>query len=312
MALSEDDLRGLSAVERETLLAAEADDTDGDIAQELSGVRTTPVAGTETNDDEAVTTAEEDAAAAAAATAAAAKTTPAAGEGEAAATTEEEEADTRVRNAPADIADQRKTLNAQEDESMQKLLDGEITQEEHAKVKNEVREKLDALLVAEASDKAVQNLEHAAMMKLYNTDLKSTVALGKAAGIDYLDGDTKKQFDRAVVMFSNEFAEQGIYDKPGNLVNSRAALAEAHAYMMRRAGKAAPAPTAAQATAAAAAVRPAPDRSKLGITLAAVPAASDPRISSKFAHLEGITNPAQLERELAKLSPAEQEEYLGA
>lgn len=329
MAISEDDLRGLSAVERETLLAAEADDTDGDIAQELSGQRAAaaPAAGAAAAaGEEAETTAEEDAAAAAAAATAAAAaaaggegagTQQAAGEGgEGTIEAEVEEPDPAPsRAAPADITEQREALNKREDESMQKLLDGEITQEEHAKTKNEVRAALDALLVAEATDKATEKIQHDAMLKTYQGDLRETIKLGKAVGLDYKDEKLGPQFDRAVRMFSQELAEQGIYDSPGNLANSKQALADAHAFMMMKHGKTpAAAPAAAPAPAAktpAAAPRPPADRSKLPPTLAGVPTAADARITSEFAHLEGITEPAALERELAKLSPDAQERYLG-
>ena len=116
--------------------------------------------------------------------------------------------------------------------------------------------------------------------------------------------------------------ESGIYDvwerrstgrlkvstRPGNLANSRQVLAAAHAYMLRRHGKAAPAAASPAAGAAPAKPgrgkeRPPPDRSKLGVTLAAVPAAADARITSEFADLDGIETPAKLERELPMLSP---------
>src|SRR4030095_2839552 len=194
---------------------------------------------------------------------------------------------------------------------MQKLLDGEITQEEHAAMKNEVRAKLNELLVLEATDKATEQLQRNEMLKAYNADLKATVKLGKAAGLNYTDEAAGKQFDRAMCMFSQQFAEDGIYDTPGNLANSKQALAEAHAYMLRRNGKAAPA-AAAPAAPAKGKERPAPDRSQLGVTLAARRTAAHAGITSEFAHLEGITEPAALERELAKLTPEQQERYLGA
>lgn len=328
MAISEDDLRGLSAAEREALLAV--DETDEDLVQELgtgAAAAPAPAAAPAAPAGEAdETTEEEDAAAAEAAAADAPAPAPApaaaaapaadAGQAEGAAAEEEAEEVSLRRAAPEDIDDQRKALNAREDESMQKLLDGEITQAEHAATKNEVRAALDKLLVAEATDRAAENIERSAMLKDYNADLRETVKLGKAAGLDYTDETIGTQFDRAVRMFSKELSEQGVFDKPGNLANSKQALQEAHAYMLRRNGKAAPAPAAAGTAAAPAApaktARPAPDRSALPPTLAAVPTATDARITSEFAHLEGITEPAALERELAKLTPDQQERYLGA
>lgn len=305
MAFDEEQLRGLSANEREALMEAEDDE---DVIRELGG------AGDDAprqNRSELSTEKEDpDAEADAAATAAAQP------EGIVAEVEADEDdapaAPTLV--APSDIAEQRAALNAREDESMQKLLDGEITQEEHATTKNEVRAKLEELIVAQATDSATQAIERNAMMKDYTQDLRETVKLGKAAGLDY-KGDEKlaAQFDRAVRMFSNQFAEEGLYDAPGNLANSKQALAEAHAYMLRRHGKAAP--SAAQTPAAPATPakgpRAAPDRSQIPPTLSQAPAAADARITSEFAHLDGINEPAELERQLARLTPEQQERYLG-
>src|SRR4030095_1172464 len=212
MAISEDDLRGLSAVEREALLSVDEDDED--VAHELGQSADAPRAPR--TEPELETDPEDEAAAAAAA---AATTPPAEGkraDPPAGIQSEvEEEPDTDLapmRNAPADIEDQRTALNQREDESMQKLLDGEITQEEHAAVKNEVRAKLNELLVLEATDKAAEQIQRNEMLKAYNVDLRATVKLGKAAGLDYTEDAAGKQFDRAVRMFSQQFAEDGIYD----------------------------------------------------------------------------------------------------
>ena len=228
MAISDEDLRGLSAAERTALL--EVDEDDEDLVRELGATgapaaapaptaATTTVAG-----EEAETTEEEDAAAAAEAAASAPAAAPApaaasapAGEGGEA---EEEVTELELRRAaPDDIEAQRTALNAREDESMQKLLDGEITQAEHAATKNDVRAALDKLLVAEATDRAAENIERSAMLKDYNADLRETVKLGKAAGLDYTDETVGTQFDRAVRMFSKELSEQGLFDKPGMPMN---------------------------------------------------------------------------------------------
>lgn len=337
MTISEDDLRGLSAVEREALL--NDPDEDGEIALQLNGkapadAAATPTArdlehpaGGEEEDDDPAAAKPPAAALAPAAAPGAAPAAPAAKEegaegGEGDADGEDDDdlpTQPTARATPADIDEQRKTLNAQEDESMQKLLDGEITQEQHAKVKNEVRAKLDDLLVAQATDRAADAIAQQQMMQAYNVDLKAVMKEAKVAGLDYKDAKIGAEFDRAVRMFAGDAAERGLSDVPGNLAASKFALAEAQALMFRRHGKAVPSPTAAPAPAAAkpaaapaAKERPAPDRSKLGVTLAGVPAAADASISSEFAHLEGITEPAALERELAKLSPEAQERYLGA
>jgi len=321
MPISEDDLRGLSANEREALLAD--DDADGDIARELghapraAAPAAAPAApGSETETDE-----EEDAAAAAAALAAA--PAPAASPAAAPATgdpaTEEEgdEDDAPAppeRATPDDVAEQRKSLRAEKAEAMKQLLDGEIDQAAYQAIEDKVQDALDVLVRAEASDQAREGIARDAMMRDYTADLKATVKLGKASGLDYTDPKLGPRFDRALKMFSTELSEQGVFDTPGNLANSRQALAEAHAYMLRGAGKPAPAPAAGAPAAPApapAGPRNAPDRSKLGVTLAGVPTAADARITSEFAHLEGISEPAALERELAKMTPEQQERYLG-
>lgn len=326
MTISEDDLRGLSAAERQALL--DDPDDDGEIALQLGGTAPAgaPAApsardlerpkGGDTDDDDAAPPA---AAPTAAPPAGAPAAAPAPADGEGAGADDDDDAPPApaARATPADIDDQRKALNAREDESMQKLLDGEITQEDHSKVKNEVRAKLDDLLVAQATDRASDAIVQQQMLQTYNVDLRATMKEAKAVGLDYKDAKIGVEFDRAVRMFANDAAEQGLQDLPGNLAASKFALAEAQALMFRRHGKAAPAgaaPAAAPAAAAPAAAkeRPAPDRSKLGVTLAGVPAASDAAITTEFAHLDGITEPAALERELAKLTPDQQERYLGA
>ncbi|CAN7469764.1 hypothetical protein LJR175_003140 [Variovorax sp. LjRoot175] len=324
MAISEDDLRGLSAVERETLLAAEADDTDGDIARELgqpaprddaapAKAAVVPGDGVEDPDDEA-------AAAAAAAAPAAAPATQKEGEKPTTEQPTEEELEPDApphRSTPADIDDQRKALRAEKAEAMQKLLDGETTQAEYQAVEDRVQDKLDALLRAEASDQAAVSIDRAGMMRDYNADLRDTQKELKAAGLDCKgDEKLKSEFDRAVRLFAQEAEEDGLSDAPGNLAASKRALDEAKALMLRRHGKAAaaaPAPApAATTTTKAPGPRPAPDRSKLPPTLAAVPVAGDARITSEFAHLEGITDRAEMERALAKLTPEQQERYLDA
>jgi len=313
MTISEEDLRGLSAIEREALL--NDPDEDGEIALQLGAADTSAVphardleypGGGESEEDGS------DAARDAVATAASSSAPAADREGD----DDDMRAAQPERATPADIDDQRRELNAWEDESMEKLLDGEISQEEHAKVKNEVRARLDDLLMAQATDRASDVIVHRQMLEAYNVDLKATMKEAKVVGLDYRDAKLGTEFDRAVRMFAGDATEQGLQDLPGNLAASKFALAEAQALMFRRHGKV----TQAGATSAAAPAathtsakeRPAPDRSKLGVTLAAMPAASDAAITTEFAHLDGISEPAALERELAKLSPEAQERYLGA
>ena len=84
------------------------------------------------------------------------------------------------------------------------------------------------------------------------------------------------------------------------------ALKDAVDYVLRRHGKA-----SAPAAPTPASRKPSPpDRSTFPPTLAAVPAAADATITSEFAHLDGLQG-ASLERALARLSPEQQERYLG-
>jgi hypothetical protein len=53
------------------------------------------------------------------------------------------------------------------------------------------------------------------------------------------------------------------------------------------------------------------DRSALPPTLAGVPAAADASVGSEFAHLDGLEGTA-LEKALARMTPDQQERYLGA
>ena len=326
--LTDEDLRGLSENERAALLEAAEDDEDGDVAAAFgkAPAAAAPAPAAPGGEEAATDAEDEEAAAAAAAAAAPAAPAPApaapapapaadAGAPAAAPAADDEPAPDvpPPRATPADIEDQRKALNTREDESMQKLLDGEITPDEHAKVKAEVRKSLDDLLLAEATDKATAAVEMRQMMAEYRTDLGATMKLGKAAGLDYSEkADTGKEFNRLVRMFSTDLLEQGIEDRPGNLANSREALKQAHQMMLVRHGKAAREPAPAPAPAAAPpAARGAVDRSKLPPTLAGTPAAADATIAgNKFTHLNAITDPAELERELAKMSPADQEAYL--
>ena len=114
--------------------------------------------------------------------------------------------------------------------------------------------------------------------------------------------------------------DRGLTDAVGNMAASRDALAEAQALMLRRFGKSAAAAPAAAAPGAAPAAAPtappvrkpaAADRSALPPTLAGVPAAADASVGSEFAHLDGLEGTA-LEKALARMTPDQQERYLGA
>lgn len=219
-------------------------------------------------------------------------------------------------STPADASDQRKTLRAERAAAMQKMIDGEISAEEFSNKDADIQDKLDALARAEAVDQARVQIAQDTMLGEYRSELKATIKLAKEAGladIDSADSDNGKAFDRALRMFGQEAAERGLVDVPGNLAASKEALAEALALVMRRNGKT-PAPESKpdqEAAKPAAKQRPPVDRSKLPPTLATAPAALDASVGGgEFAHLANLEGPA-LERAVAKLSPEQMERYLG-
>lgn len=321
MAISEEDLRGLSAAERESLLSVE--DGDEDVIHELrtGGEAPSPSPSPSPAPDPApdpdpapVDTTKSPAPPASAPPASAPAPDPAAND--------DPESIQQVqipRATPTDAAAQRTNLRAEQSASLQKLMDGEISQEDYNKANSEVQDKLDALVRAEAIDQARDSVSRDTMMQDYSKELNSVQKEVRVAGLDLAanDGALGKDFDRAVKMFAQEAMDRGLTDKPGDLAASKAALQDARDLILRRHGKLAPAAQApAVAPAPMQAPAPAPrqpapaDRSKFPPTLANVPAAADATIASEFAHLEGLDVPA-LERALAKMTPEQQDRYLG-
>lgn len=311
MPLTEDDLRGLSAVERETLLSMQDEDEDDDIGQEL-GVTARDALAAELDDgaaDEPVAVP-------------AAKTTEPAEPVESDSTAEPATTDNadpaglndepaplgQHRETPDDVAEQRLALRGEESAAHTQLMDGEITQEAYQEVRNRTQDKLDDLLRAEASDQARRSMERDAMYAQYDSDLKAIVTGAKAAGLNYADPKMAPEFDRLIRMFCKEAEEQGLVDQPGRLAVSQYALKHANDLMMHRHIKVAPTPVVDPKKHTG--PRPPADRSVIK-TLANLPVASDASIGSEFADLEGLEGSA-LEKRLARLTPDQQERYLGA
>lgn len=311
---TEEELAGLSEVEREALRDLDEDDEDvrgpvgGDGGAD-AGTATDPADPTNPTDP-----ADDDAGAAPGAGNVAGA--PGAADGSAAPELDPEPPvpATLQPVTPEDADDQRKTLRAEKATALQQLLDGEIDQEKYQEVEARVQDKLDDLARASAVDMARTQLQRDSMLAEYTQQLAAVQKELKAAGID-LDGDAGPQLDRAIRLFAQEAGERGLTDTAGNMAASRDALAEAKALVLRRFGKAEAAAPAAGAAAAApkpAARRPAPpDRSTLPPTLAGVPTAADAAVGSEFAHLESLEGTA-LERAIAAMTPAQQERYLGA
>ena len=321
---SEEDLAGLSEAEREALRDLAEDDQD-----------LQPPAG-ESDEAGAATAAaaadEDESAAAAAAERPAEGAAP--GANEAAAGAEAGGADDDGADAdapapaaiqpvsPADADEQRTALRAEKATALQQLLDGEIDQEAYQEVESRVQDKLDDLARAAAVDMARTQMQQDAMMQEYGQHLGAAQKELKAAGID-LSGEAGAQFDRAIRLFAQDAIDRGLTDAAGNMAASRDALAEAQALMLRRFGKSAAAAPSTPAAAPAAGAPSAPpaasgtrkpaavDRSTLPPTLAGVPAAADASVGSEFAHLDGLEGTA-LEKALARMTPDQQERYLGA
>lgn len=323
---SEEDLAGLSEAEREALRDLAEDDQD---LQPPSGESdeagvATAAAATEEDESAAAAGAEKAAQKAGAAEGAAPGADDTAA-GAAAGAKEEGAADDGAAApapaaiqpvSPADADEQRKTLRAEKATALQQLLDGEIDQEAYQEVESRVQDKLDDLARAAAVDMARSQMQQDAMMQEYGQHLGAARKELKAAGID-LDGEAGAQFDRAIRLFAQDAIDRGLTDAAGNMAASRDALAEAQALMLRRFGKAS-APAAAPGAAPAAAPTAPPvrkpaaaDRSALPPTLAGVPAAADASVGSEFAHLDGLEGTA-LEKALARMTPDQQERYLGA
>jgi hypothetical protein len=331
MTISEQDLRGLSAAEREALLATDSDDEDlqhelgttnddddADEAPRQPARQKVEGDEADVNDDNDGDDGEPAAAPAPAPAPAAPAPAPAdAPAQDDADADEEDEPIEPQRSAPADAAEQRKTLRAEKSAALRQLVDGEITQEAYDEIENRTQDALDSLSQAEAADKAREQVRMDMMMGDYQRELKTAQKELRTAGLDLAanDGKLRAELDRAIKMFAGEATERGLTDRPGDLAASRDALAEATAYVLRRHGKAAPAPAAAApASAPAQAAKPArsvepPDRSKFAPTLATVPVAADATVSNEFAHIEGLEG-AALERALARMTPEQQDRYL--
>ncbi|WP_087864813.1 hypothetical protein [Comamonas thiooxydans] len=322
---SEEDLAGLSEAEREALRDLAEDDQDlqapaGESGE--AGAATAAAADDHDHDDDG------ESAAAAAANKPAEGAAPGADDTAAGAATgakeegaADDDADAPAPAAiqpvsPADADEQRTALRAEKATALQQLLDGEIDQEAYQEVESRVQDKLDDLARAAAVDMARSQMQQDAMMQEYGQHLGAARKELKAAGID-LDGEAGAQFDRAIRLFAQDAIDRGLTDAAGNMAASRDALAEAQALMLRRFGKAsAPAAAPGAAPAAAPAAPPvrkpaAADRSALPPTLAGVPAAADASVGSEFAHLDGLEGTA-LEKALARMTPDQQERYLGA
>lgn len=297
--LSDEDLSGLSAAEREAL--RELDDNDEDVVAAFG--QTAPIsppapgaAPAPAPDDEGDDGSTDPAQASVATTPAPAAPAPAPAPSEpgaeqtasaaapAAPDAGEKDADLELlRVTPDNIEEQRKALRTERTEALQKMLDGEMTREDFQAVDERVSSGLDQLVRSEATDAARQQIRMDSMLGDYGKELRSSRAQLKAAGLDF--EAVSGEFERALRMFAKEAHDRGLEDNLGALNASRDALAEAVAYVLRRHGKATAAASPAPSPAPVAAPAPATptpkrdtspvDRSTLPPTLAGVPVAAD-------------------------------------
>ena len=311
MAFTEEELRGLSASEREIAMAMDEDEMpdDGPAVGAADSEGEPAAADPEPQpDDSAQTAAPEKPPEADAGTDA----DPA----EPAQEAQPAKAPELPRATPADAQDQRKTLRTERAEAMQRMMDGEITATQFAEIDNTIQDKLDSIVRAEATDLARSQAMQDSMMGEYASALSDVYKAAALAGLAYVgkpETALGQEFDRAVRLFANDAEARGLTDRPGQIAASKDALGEALALMIRRHGKADAAPAApAPAPEVKPTRQPKPvDRSQFPPTLANVPAAADATVASEFAHLVGLEGNA-LERAVARLTPEQQDRYLDA
>lgn len=301
--LTEDDLEGLSEAEREALLADDGGADDNQVND---------------NDDDGSGDEDQNQVEAAAGGAAAAADD--AGNGTANTNEQEQEQELQEHEQPApasvpktlapdDIKDQRAQLRKERAEAQRKVFDGLMEPEEFETIENDIQDKLDALVRAEAVDQTRGQIALERMTDDYNSELAQYQKAAKAAGLDISQGDLKKEFERMVALCAQDAVERGLTDAPGNIAASKAGLKDAMVLLQARHGKTVTLPSGKQA---APAQKPRPkvdDRSKIPPSLANVPAAAEANVGDdEFAHLEGM-DIADQERAVARMTPEQQERW---
>jgi hypothetical protein len=183
--------------------------------------------------------------------------------------------------------------------------EGELTRAEWHAARKPLQQTVETVAADMAADRGGQRQEHEQLKARFDSWVQASFAQAKAAGIDYGDPknvDAVKELDGALQRFAN--AAQLMFPKADADFIDRWALNKAHEEVAKARGitfKPAGAPPAA-APAAKAPVAPPTTRS-------APPAADSHVAADEFAHLEGLT-PAELERAVAAMSPAQEDRYL--
>lgn len=211
--------------------------------------------------------------------------------------------------APDDIKEQRADLRKERAEAQRKVFDGLMEPEEFEKIENDIQDKLDALVRAEAVDQTRGQIAYERMTDEYNSEVAQYTKAAKAAGMDISQGTLKEEFERMVSLCAQDAVARGLTDAPGNIAASKAGLKDAMVLLQARHGKTVTLPSGKPA---APAQKPRPkvdDRSKIPPSLANVPAAAEATVGDdEFAHLESLEI-ADQERAVARMTPEQQERW---
>jgi hypothetical protein len=301
--ITEDDLEGLSEAERAAILADDGDSDDNDQSNDNDD---------DDSDDESQS--QDDAAAGGAAADDAGTGSGKAGQQDQEQQEEQEQDQPAAASvpktlAPDDIKEQRADLRKERAEAQRKVFDGLMEPEEFEKIENDIQDKLDALVRAEAVDQTRDQIAYERMTAEYDSELIQYQKAAKAAGLDISQGDLKVEFTRTVALCAQDAVERGLSDTPGNIAASKAGLKDAMVLMQARHGKTVTLPSGKPA---APAQKPRPkvdDRSKIPPSLANVPAAAEATVGDdEFAHLESLEI-ADQERAVARMTPEQQERW---
>lgn len=235
----------------------------------------------------------------------------------------------REARAPADAKERITSLETELDSALTRYNDGEIDLDAYRAEQRRITTEQQQLRSAIAVDEAADALRKEAILDRWEGMRNEAVREIQTLGVK-MDETTYGDFAATVRMYAERGAARGMTD--ANLSLSAWALEQGKKAFLAEHGitaggkppAPAPAPAAPAAAPAAGAkppAAPAParqtpadrqvDRSALPPTLANAPVAADVSTNNgnPFAHLDGLEGMA-LEREIAKMSKADQEAYL--
>lgn len=198
-----------------------------------------------------------------------------------------------------------------------KFADGELTKEEYRAQKRPLEAENERIQGDIAAERATANIIRAEVNKHWDTAVATALKQAKDAGLDFHAPENKDkgdELDAAIRRFGQ--ASALMHPTKGVIWRDRWALAEATREVTAKygislttqlaaPGAAFPAPTAAPVQ------RAAPDLSGIPPTLRNAPEAGSQNIQAgEFAHLEAMTL-QERENAVAKMTPEQQERYLG-